>query len=293
MENPREIGNVVGRSCLAISMVAFGVQHLIYGDFVTRVVPRLPAWIPGHPFLAYGCGASLIAAGTYVLLGKMARLAALLLGGTLLASFVLLYLPLAFGDLRNAGLWTNAGKDLALSGGAFLIAGSLPSDLRSSAGWLANLTKALEKFIFLGRYFLGVFLTFCGILHFLYAPFVASLVPAWISGHLFWTYFSGVALIAGGVGIVVPRTARLAAVLSAVMVFLWVVLLHIPRAVANLRDSNETTAVFEAIAVAGTALLVATSQGRTALQRPYKPLPSVGTPKPRQQTIRAAIKCAD
>jgi hypothetical protein len=34
-------------------------------------------------------------------------------------------------------------------------------------------------------------------------------------------------------------------------------MLHIPRALADLRDSNETTAVFEAIAVTGTALLIA------------------------------------
>jgi uncharacterized membrane protein len=278
MDSTFEIGSALGRYCMAIAMIAFGMQHLIYDEFVTRVVPKLPAWIPGHALLAYGFGLYLVAAGGALMLRKTARLTGLALGGTLLASFSLLYLPLAFADLHNAGLWTKAGKALALSGGAFLIAGSMPKDLRSRYGWSETLIKVLEKFIPLGRYFLGLFLAFCGVLHFTYVTFVAELVPAWIPGHLFWTYFSGVALVAGGFGLCVPQTTRLAAALSALMIFLWVLLLHIPRAVADLQDSNETTAVFEAIAVAGTALLVATSQGWTALTRAYRSPRSVVTP---------------
>ena len=79
------------------------------------------------------------------------------------------------------------------------------------------------------------------------------LVPAWIPGHMFWTYFAGVALIAGGVGLLLPQTARLAAALSGVMIFLWVVLLHVPRAMAatDAQSRNEWTAVFEALAISG------------------------------------------
>jgi hypothetical protein len=36
------------------------------------------------------------------------------------------------------------------------------------------------------------------------------------------------------------------------------VLLHIPRALANLHDANETTAVFEALAMSGIAILIST-----------------------------------
>jgi uncharacterized membrane protein len=121
----------------------------------------------------------------------------------------------------------------------------------------AIVTSPLEKCIPFARYFLGGFFAFCGVLHFIYVNFVTGLVPSWIPGPVFWTYFSGVALFAAGLGISFPPTTRLAAALSALMVFLWVLMLHIPRALADLRDSNETTAVFEAIAVSGTALLIA------------------------------------
>ena len=107
---------------------------------------------------------------------------------------------------------------------------------------------------------LGAFLVSSGIQHFLFVPFVATLVPAWIPGPRLWTEFAGVALIAGGLGLIVPRTARLAGSLSGLMIFLWFVMLHIPRALAAADAAsrrNEWTAVFEALAMSGIALLLA------------------------------------
>jgi uncharacterized membrane protein len=248
--------STLGRFFLAIAMVAFGVQHFVYLDFVTRVFPRLPAWIPARPFLACVFGALLLASGAAIMIEKAARSTALLLGAVILSSFALLYLPLLITTPPNGGLWTAAGKALALSGGSFLVAGSLPVKLDSPANSLAGAVRALERFIALGWFFLAAFLILCGIERFIYVEFVTSLVPSWIPGGVFWTYFTGVALVAGGVGIIVPLTSRLAGGLSGLMIFLWVVILHIPRAVA-MKNSNETTAVFEALAMSGAAFLVA------------------------------------
>jgi uncharacterized membrane protein len=104
-----------------------------------------------------------------------------------------------------------------------------------------------------------------GIQHFLYPEFVKLLVPSWIPGPLFWTYFAAIALIAGGTGLVIPRTTRLAAALSGLMIFLWLVMLHVPRAIAASPDQrrNEWTAVFEALAVSGIALTIAGGRAPT------------------------------
>jgi uncharacterized membrane protein len=256
--------DTIGRCCIGVAMVAFGIQHLFYLDFVTRLVPKLPAWIPGHGALACGFGVGLITAGLAILLGKATRVTTLLLGTVLLGSFALLHLPRAAADPGNVGLWVNAGKALALAGGAFLVAGSLPVKRERPNHKFAALLNPIETLIPLGPYFLGGFFAYCGILHFIYVKLVADLVPTWIPAHVFWTYFSGLALVAGGVGMIVKPTARLAAGLSALMIFSWVILLHIPRALANVRDSNETTAVFEALAVAGAALLAASRAQRVA-----------------------------
>jgi uncharacterized membrane protein len=204
------------------------------------------------------------------MIGKMARSASLLLGAVILSSFALLYLPSLITTPPNGGLWTSAGKALALSGGSFLTAGSLPIKLDSPAKALAGAVRALERFIPLGPVFLAVFLILCGIEHFIYVEFVTSLVPSWIPGGVFWTYFAGVSLIAGGAGIIIPMTSRLAGGLTGLMIFLWVPLVHIPRAAADLGNANETTAVFEALAMSGIAIIVAAApkRGQTRTETP-------------------------
>jgi uncharacterized membrane protein len=265
--------STLGRFFFAIAMVAFGIQHFVHLEFVTRVFPRLPAWIPAHVFLSCVFGSILLASGAAIMFEKAARSVALLLGAIILSSFTLLYLPLLITTPLtpfNGGLWTSAGKALALSGGSFLVAGSLHVKLDGQANALAAAARALERFIPLGRFFLAVFLILCGIEHFMFVEFVTSMVPSWIPGGVFWTYFSGVALIAGGLGIIVPLTSRLAGGLSGLMIFVWVLIVHIPRAVA-IRNSNETTAVFEALAFSGVAFLVAaTPKDRSNLNRYMK-----------------------
>jgi hypothetical protein len=49
------------------------------------------------------------------------------------------------------------------------------------------------------------------------------------------------------------------------MIFLWVILLHIPRALAAPRDSNETTAVFEALAISSACYLLAVTASKRGI----------------------------
>lgn len=51
-----------------------------------------------------------------------------------------------------------------------------------------------------------------GTLHFLHAQFFASIVPPWLPAHRFLVALSGAAEIAGGVGLIFPRTRRYAGV---------------------------------------------------------------------------------
>ena len=59
----------------------------------------------------------------------------------------------------------------------------------------------------------------------------------------------------GGIGILVRPLMRLAGTLTGIMIFLWVILLHIPRAFGNLHDTGEMNGVFEALAISGGAFL--------------------------------------
>jgi uncharacterized membrane protein len=111
----------------------------------------------------------------------------------------------------------------------------------------------------LGRAFVAISLVVFGVQHFIYGGFLATVVPAYMPGRLFWAYFVGVALVAAAIGILTKMLARPAATMLGVMFFLFVVLLHIPRIVGLARDGNEWTSGFVALASCGGAWILASA----------------------------------
>ena len=117
----------------------------------------------------------------------------------------------------------------------------------------------MDRIISPGRIFIAISLVVFGIQHFLYANFVATLVPAWMPGRLFWAYFVGVAFVGAAIGTVVPKMTRPAGILLGILFFLFVVTLHIPRIAAHSRDGNEWTSGFVALAMCGGAWILASA----------------------------------
>ena len=239
----------LGRLFFTISIVAFGVLQLVMGGFV-RLVPPLPTWFPSPGLWARLIGLILVVLGLAFVTGRRARWAAAVLGALILLDFLFLHLPRALASPLVGFLWTNPAKALAMLGGVVVLAGSLPEEE-------SGIARFFGKLMPLGPLFLGGFMILGGIQHFVYADFVDKLVPAWIPGTRFWVCFTGVALIAGGLGLLLPKTRRLAGTMSGLMIFLWVVLLHIPRALADLHDIGEASGVFEALALSGVAFMLA------------------------------------
>ncbi len=231
-----------GRYCFGGAVAASGLMQVINGEFV-RLVPKLPAWIPVQSAWPMVTGGLLVLIGCSLLTGYRVRIAALVLAVLLLGSFLGQRIPEILSNPGVGFMWTNPIKVLALFGGAMILACGDGIALLLAA-WL-----------------LGIFLLICGVQHFDYAGFVDTLVPAWIPpGPRFWTYFSGTALLAGGIGVLLPKTRRLAGMLSGVMIFLWVVLLHVPRTI-QIKSAFELAGVFEALAIAGVAWILAGASG--------------------------------
>lgn len=246
-----------GRWAFAICLIGLAGQQLYYSDLRPVFVPAWASPIPGHALLAYLFSIILIGSAATILVGKGVRTAMLLLGGLLVALFLFSYAPFELFVNPNGmqiGSWNNALKELSLAGSAFVVAGTFPdAPAAGQGGWVSRVLVPA------GRFFYSIMLVIFGIEHFLFGEFVRSLVPSWIPGDLFWTYFAAVALIGAGTAIILRFKVKLVAMLLGIMVFIWFLILHIPRAVvAPVTDQgNELSSVFESLGVSGIAFVIA------------------------------------
>ncbi|MEP7253870.1 MAG: hypothetical protein ABI683_15865 [Ginsengibacter sp.] len=258
---------LTGRIVFAIAIAGVGFQQFYDADFHPMILPPLHEWIPFKAFWAYVTGIAFFVFAGCVVFQKKGRTASLILGGVLLAIFCLYYIPyeiIVDPYYKHLGSWGNAEKELALAGGVFVIAGSFAiqgEKVHNKFSWL----RTLEKLISLGGIFFSITMISFGVDHLLYTEGISTLVPSWIPGKIFWTYFAAVALIGSGISIVFKIWVKIIATLLGTMIFLWFIFLHIPRAVEMpfAETGNEVTSAFSALAFSGIAFVIAGCHSKT------------------------------
>jgi uncharacterized membrane protein len=241
-----------GRWFFAIGMVVYGVQYIGYGRFVGGL-PPVPPWTPGGAVGAYLLGVVLIATGVSIAINKKARLSAMVVGGLFSFCVAFLHSLHLSAVIHNGVDRTRALEPLALAAAAFVLAGVLP---RQGAGSRAP-DAGSDQLILVGRLLWAFTMVIFGAQHFMYAAFIATLIPAWIPGHLFWVYFTGMGFIAAGLAIAVNVLGQLAAAMLGLMLLLWVLVLHAPRVIAQPHNGDELSSLFVALATGGGALVIA------------------------------------
>lgn len=238
----------IGRLLFALSVVASGIYQFVTGRYV-NLVPVNPAHLP-PAWQPYLLGVLLVLIGVGLLVRRTVPAAAITLAALLLVLLFGFGLPVALAHASTGYVWVDPLMTLALLGGVSLVAARRDG---SSGSALDRVFEKATRFVPLA---LGAFLAYCGALHFPYAKYVASLIPARIPAHMFWTYFAAIALIAGGIGVLVPGTARLAAMLSGIMLFSWVFLVHIPLAIST-HTVSEVSRGFQALQDSAVAFMLA------------------------------------
>lgn len=93
-----------------------------------------------------------------------------------------------------------------------------------------------EKAILFGRLFFALPMGVFAADHFIGPHEIAGMIPNWIPGHMFWAYFVGCALLAASLSIILKRYSVLSSALLGLMFLLFVVLMHIPDAIATPHD---------------------------------------------------------
>jgi hypothetical protein len=257
----------IARIAYCIGLMGMVIPQLFYGKFGSNF---FPAW-PGMQWISFWAGfftVIILVACIAIIFEKQPRRVSLILGGLLLAMYI-------FGDVpyelitdpynNYLGSWGDGLKELALAGGAFVIAGSFSQD--------ANLKRPgfirwLEKLIPWGSIFFCITMVLYGVCHFLYTKPISALVPGWIPGHIFWTDVAGVALIGLGLAIALRIKLKITATALGIIIFIWLIMLHIPRAIAEsyVNGANETVSAFSALAFSAIAILIACNASKKKLK---------------------------
>jgi uncharacterized membrane protein len=237
-----------GRILFALAILGFGIQYAIYGH-LRFFLPLCPPWLPHNQLIAYTLAAFLAGAGIALLAAWRLQATALILALLLLLTSALYLQRLNYilhdGDGRTIFL-----ECLCLSATALVLHGL-------STG--ANAKLSLMP----GRILFALAMIVFGAQHFMYTRFVATLVPAWIPQHVFWTIFTGLALIAAGISIATTIADKYAAYALFVLFFGWLVLLHAPRIFHALHNGDEWSSGFVVLALSGASLLLAASSTNT------------------------------
>jgi hypothetical protein len=253
----------IGRIFYGIAIAVLGFLTIYYKDFPYMLLPPNHVSISGLIILAYISGAMLVLAGACIVFEKNPMSVSLLLGTVLLLIFCFYYIPYQFMVSPNYMYlrdWENGEKELALSSGAFVIAGCYVEKNKK------NLTSFFGKLIPFGAIFFSITIISFGILHFMYAKEASDYIPSWVPNHIFWMYFTGAALIGAAIAIILKINIRLIATLLGTMMFIWFIILHIPRVIASpVADiGDEIASAMLALGYSGITFVIAGSGKKTA-----------------------------
>lgn len=258
-ELPREHGvdkiMPFGRLFFAIPLAVFASEHFTLTANIAALVPR---WIPAHTFWVYLVGLAFLCAALSMAVLVQARLAAALVGMTMLIFVVAMDMPAVVANPRNRFFWALMLRELAFGGGAFAFAMSpwstpprQPSPAQPSPPWAA-----------FPRFFVGIASLFYGVEHLLHPECVPGvplqkLTPEWIPGRIFLSYFVGVVLMVAGVCLLVNKKTRMAATSLGLTILLTVLWIYLPILLQAPTDLVALNYFFDTLLFCGTILLLA------------------------------------
>lgn len=242
---------VLGPVFEASALAAFAAEHFFAAHDLMLIVPR---WMPGPLFWTYFVGAAWLAAAISLVAWRQVRWSATLVALLMVIIVVTIDLPNLPKQVHQRLFWTLILRELAFASGAMVLAGSL---------WRSRIHRAGNALICIGRVILAATFAFYAIEHFLFPRFVPGvplekLTPPWMPAPTLIAYLVGITLLLAGAGLLIPRSVRIAASGSGVVLLLLTAFFYVPILVTEVHSPlvvEGLNYVFDTMLFAATALL--------------------------------------
>ena len=156
----------IGRIFYGVAIAATGLLTIYYRDFPYYFIPPHHVWLTDHVAAIYLSGALLFVAGAWIVWGKRLAPVCLSLAAALVLIFCFYFIPYELSTsavYMHYGAWENAAKELALAGGALVVAGRK-----------------------IGRVLFALAIISFGVDHYVYAHEATGYMPTWIGYQQFW-----------------------------------------------------------------------------------------------------------
>jgi uncharacterized membrane protein len=258
-----------GRGLLAASCAAMGMVELA----TLRLLPELhpygdiPTWVIALGGIAQLLGALLL------IFPNLMRFAAAVLA-------LLWFMALVGTATKAAGganalpAWVPVFESAALCAAFLGLARNHPT--------AAGLSSIALRLAF------GTMLVLFGLIHIVYRPAIAGMIPAWIPLETWWPLMTGGLMLLAGLALLVDRLTNAASVLVAALFASWLVIVHPGRIWSDPGSIAEWEFALTALALTGAAMMVARNAVPVSRSQPARattdPQPASGKSNRRSGT---------
>jgi len=247
----------LGNLCFAAPLAVFAAEHFSAAQGISQIVPKFMPW---PLFWTYLVGVALLTASLSIAMKRQVFWSGLMFGVMMFLFVAMMDLPGTLADIHNRISWTLMFRELSFGAGGWMLA----------AATMDGQGRGKRVVLTVGIVIIGITAVFYGVenlLHPLNVPGVPleKMIPDWIPAKLLIGYVTAAILMAGGVGILIPKKTRMAATYLGTWIVLLVVFVYGPILIVSLLDPSTAVKVeginyfFDTLLYAGTVLALASA----------------------------------